>query len=245
MQRIRFIPAIVVLVAFVTGCGSVESLGTKLYETAADAFQSQIENDLKYRPYLAREFEAEPGLLLRAMEKAFRSSGYRVYNSTATEVQAFPSAVRRLGKVYELEILTGWVLEDFLKNGKHVVRLQYEVGESTSELTWDWPLDFGIEQPEKRTETDPRYYKNIMELIDEEVKRFTSKNKPQLVDTQKQGYPEDTSTSTRLPNLRKLLPQLDRYTDQQIIDAYRAKHPQLKDVSDDEIIRILERKAKK
>ncbi|MFQ5753667.1 MAG: hypothetical protein ACE5HI_16885 [bacterium] len=71
-----------------------------------------------------------------------------------------------------------------------------------------------------------------------------SKNNPQLISSQ-ETRPEVTSPATRLPNLRKSLPQLDKYTDQQIMEAYRSKHPELKNASDNEIIRILEGKSKK
>lgn len=70
-----------------------------------------------------------------------------------------------------------------------------------------------------------------------------SKHNPQLISTpQKSAKP--TSPRTRLPNLRKLLPELDKYTDQQIIDVYKSHHPEWRNASDDEIILILEKKSK-
>ncbi len=47
---------------------------------------------------------------------------------------------------------------------------------------------------------------------------------------------------TNLPNLRKALPKLEKYSDEQIIDAYKKRHPELKDATTEELIKILEKR---
>jgi len=60
---------------------------------------------------------------------------------------------------------------------------------------------------------------------------------------------EDTissdKTETLFPNLRKNYPQYDKFTDEQIIEAFRNKNPQHKDKSDVWIIKYLENKSLK
>jgi len=73
--------------------------------------------------------------------------------------------------------------------------------------------------------------------------RLNPKSNPQLISAPKTG--SVVTPSTRLPNLRKSLPQLDKYSDQQIIEAYKSKHPELKNATDEEIIQILEIKSEK
>jgi len=50
---------------------------------------------------------------------------------------------------------------------------------------------------------------------------------------------------TRLPKLRAAAPEFNKYTDEEIIDAYRQKYPKYKNATDEEIIIILERKYSK
>jgi len=83
-------------------------------------------------------------------------------------------------------------------------------------------------------------YRNRTQPTKTEIK---SKNDPQLISTSEYSI-EAPSSFTRLPKLRKSLPQLEKYSDQEIINAYRTKHPELKSVPDEKIIEIIEKKSK-
>jgi hypothetical protein len=47
---------------------------------------------------------------------------------------------------------------------------------------------------------------------------------------------------TRLPYLRRAAPQLDKYTDEQIIRVYKKRHPGFENSSDEEVVEFLETK---
>jgi len=50
---------------------------------------------------------------------------------------------------------------------------------------------------------------------------------------------------TRLPNLRRVVPSVNEYTDKQILTSYRKKYSYLKKKSDDELIKFIETKYSK
>jgi curli biogenesis system outer membrane secretion channel CsgG len=61
----------------------------------------------------------------------------------------------------------------------------------------------------------------------------------------KELTPESTISDTFFPHLKKNYPQYNKFTDEQIIKAFRKRNPQHNDKSDIWIIKYLEKKSKK
>jgi hypothetical protein len=49
---------------------------------------------------------------------------------------------------------------------------------------------------------------------------------------------------TRLPNFRSAVPNVKKYTDEEILELFRKKYPNLKQKSDDQLIELIEKKYK-
>lgn len=188
------------LILTITSCGMLKSATKGLMNVASGAADMQLKSDLSNKAYLAKSFgEIPQDKLVAAMKKAFVESGYTVNNSTiATEEQlkdadewgmglvkgsviSTAMNVKELGRlyqsgkmVYEIEILSAYV---WILDGKNVVWLKYEKGESIAKDTWAWDTkvrDYGAEEKPGDTATieilsDKKYYKNMMDIISKEV----------------------------------------------------------------------------
>ena len=171
-------------------------------ELAVKNTERQIRHDLKKRPHAARVFDSDVATLHPAMEAAFAANGYEIHESrmgfedpddnpitaglelerikVGAVVEAKPSKVKGNGPTYRLEILTGVVWE---LDGKNVVWLRYQKGESTSPDTWRWATigSDPLTGPETDTDYSKKYYGEIMETIEHSL--ASVKPPP--------GYPEE------------------------------------------------------
>lgn len=74
-------------------------------------------------------------------------------------------------------------------------------------------------------ETYPSYFEGLQKKPDREIEKLF-----------------EPAATTKLPNFRATFPDLEKYSDEQILAAYRQKFSKFNDVADDELIKLIEAK---
>jgi hypothetical protein len=173
-SQIILVLSIALTTVFV-GCGALSNLSKMASEDA----KNQIKKDMVDHPYLARRFKADRPRLQKALEDVFNASGYPVGYKREGEVRAQPTSVseansgdyslsNRAGKVYWLEMMSGWVSD---LDGQNVVYLQFQRGSSMARDQWRGETGGSLGSGGKsvgsdiKTDYDKKYYKDIMNSI--------------------------------------------------------------------------------
>lgn len=160
----------------------------KALAKAAQAEKDSLAKDMAEHPYMAASFDASHDAVVKALETAFKETGYPLERSVRGYVIAKASKAEEIkdpdadknkhqggmgmgglshDKLYNMEQMTGFVHEI---DKKEVVRLTYQIGTSRSSSSF-LHLDPGTNRLESGGEpgtvisTDSTFYKDIMARI--------------------------------------------------------------------------------